>query len=159
MERMTTPLDEIAADFRDAAPADRLQLLLEFSDELPDLPERYADAPEKLEQVHECQSPLFLAVEVGSEEGVAVEDQPVSLFFSAPPEAPTTRGFAGILHEGLNGLSVAEVLAIDDHAPMNFGLAEVVSPLRLRGMVAMLSRIKRQVRLRTAAGSDAGLGD
>jgi sulfur transfer protein SufE len=26
-----------------------------------------------------------------------------------------------------------------------------VSPLRLRGMVAMLSRIKRQVRLRTAA--------
>ena len=67
---MPTPLAEIAADFREAAPADRLQLLLEFSDELPDLPGRFADAPEKLEQVHECQSPLFLAVEVGAEPAV-----------------------------------------------------------------------------------------
>ena len=148
---MPSPLDEIAAEFREVDPPDRLQLLLEFSDELPDLPARYADAPEKLEQVHECQSPLFLAVEVGDEDGVATEDQTVRLFFSAPPEAPTTRGFAGILHEGLSGLTVREVLDTEDQAPMNFGLAEVVSPLRMRGMVAMLSRIKRQVRLRTAA--------
>lgn len=147
---MSSPLAEIAADFKDATPKDRLQLLLEFSDELPDLPERYADAPEKLEQVHECQSPLFLAVEVAEEPEIATEDQRVAIFFSAPPEAPTTRGFAGILHEGLNGLTVAEVLDTPDQAPMDFGLAEVVSPLRMRGMVAMLSRIKRQVRLRTA---------
>jgi cysteine desulfuration protein SufE len=33
---------------------------------------------------------------------------------------------------------------------MRFGLAEAVSPLRLRGMVAMLGRIKRQVRAKTA---------
>jgi cysteine desulfuration protein SufE len=150
---MPSPLAEIAADFRGSAPPDRLQLLLEFSDELPDLPERYADAPEKLEQVHECQSPLFLAVEVGEEAGLAADDQRVSLFFSAPPEAPTTRGFAGILHEGLDGQTVAEVLATPDQAPMEFGLAEVVSPLRMRGMVAMLSRIKRQVRLRSSAGA------
>jgi cysteine desulfuration protein SufE len=147
---MGSPLAEIAADFREAAPPDRLQLLLEFSDELPDLPARFADAPEKLEQVHECQSPLFLAVEVGAEPEVPAEEQRVSLFFSAPPEAPTTRGFAGILREGLDGLTVAEVLATPDQAPMEFGLAEVVSPLRMRGMVAMLSRIKRQVRLRTS---------
>ncbi|HHU10914.1 MAG TPA: SufE family protein [Intrasporangiaceae bacterium] len=148
---MSAPLAEIAADFRDAAPADRLQLLLEFSDELPDLPQRFADAPEQLEQVHECQTPLFLAVEVGTDPDLTPEEQRVSLFFSAPPEAPTTRGFAGILHEGLDGLTVAEVLATSDQAPMEFGLAEVVSPLRMRGMVAMLSRIKRQVRLRTTA--------
>ena len=92
---MPASLAEIAADFLDLAPKDRLQLLLEFSQGLPDLPERYADAPESLEQVHECQSPLFLTVEVG--EGMPRGAQPVSLFFSAPPEAPTTRGFAGIL--------------------------------------------------------------
>lgn len=153
---MGSPLAEIATDFREAAPPDRLQLLLEFADELPDLPPRFADAPEKLEQVHECQSPLFLAVEVGEEPGVAAGDQRVSLFFSAPPEAPTTRGFAGILHEGLDGLTVGEVLATPDQAPMEFGLAEVVSPLRMRGMVAMLSRIKRQVRLRTSAEAPSG---
>ena len=77
-------------------------------------------------------------------------DQRVRLFFSAPPEAPTTRGFAGILHEGLDGLTAAEVLATPAQAPMTFGLAEVVSPLRMRGMVAMLSRIKRQVAVQTA---------
>lgn len=148
---MPTPLDEIAADFRDSAPADRLQLLLEFADDLPDLPERYADAPEKLEQVHECQSPLFLAVEIGEEPSRSAAEQTVSIFFSAPREAPTTRGFAGILHEALNGRTVQDVLATEDQAPMSFGLAEVISPLRMRGMVAMLSRIKRQVRLRTAA--------
>ncbi len=56
--------------------------------------------------------------------------------------------FAGILHEGLDGLSAAEVLAVPDDAPYRFGLAEAVSPLRLRGMVGMLGRIKRQVRLK-----------
>lgn len=147
---MSSPLAEIAADFKEASPQDRLQLLLEFSDDLPDLPERYADAPERLEQVHECQSPLFLAVEVSDQSEVDPDDRRVSIFFSAPPEAPTTRGFAGILHQGLNGLTVREVLDTPDQAPMDFGLAEVVSPLRMRGMVAMLSRIKRQVRLRTA---------
>ena len=139
-------LEEIAEDFAAASSPDKLQLLLEFSDELPELPERYAGHDERLERVDECQSPLFLAVEVGDD-----ADRSVHLYFHAPAESPTTRGFAGILHEGLDGLPAAEVLAVPDDAPYRFGLAEAVSPLRLRGMVAMLSRIKRQVRLRTAA--------
>ena len=125
---------------------EKLQLLLEFSDELPPLPERYAGHDELLERVDECQSPLFLVVEVAED-----EDRSVHLFFHAPAESPTTRGFAGILHEGLDGLPAAEVLAVPDDAPYRFGLGEAVSPLRLRGMVAMLSRIKRQVRIRIAA--------
>ena len=142
-------LAEIAEDFRSASNDLKLQLLLEFSDELPGLPERYAGRLDELERVDECQSPVFLTVEVA--EGDSLEQRPVHLFFDAPAEAPTTRGFAGILHEGLDGLTAAEVLAVPDDAPMRFGLAEAVSPLRLRGMVAMLGRIKRQVRARTAA--------
>ena len=57
-------LAEIAEDFVELSVPERLQLLLEFSEELPQLPERYAGAPEQMEQVHECQSPLFLVVEV-----------------------------------------------------------------------------------------------
>lgn len=142
-------LAQIADDFR-AAPNDfKLQLLLEFSDELPNLPERYAGQLGQLERVDECQSPLFLTVEVT--DGRSLDERVVNVFFDAPAEAPTTRGFAGILHEGLDGLSAAQVLEVPDDAPMRFGLAEAVSPLRLRGMVAMLSRIKRQVRAKTAA--------
>ncbi len=145
---LPTALAEIADDFGVASAQEKLQLLLEFSDELPPLPERYVGHAELLERVDECQSPLFLVVEVA--DGAALEERPVNLFFQAPAEAPTTRGFAGILHAGLDGLSAAQVLGVPDDAPYRFGLAEAVSPLRLRGMVAMLSRIKRQVRLKTA---------
>ncbi len=145
-------LEEIAHDFAELSARDRLTLLLEFSDGLPELPARYSGHAELLERVEECQSPLFLAVEVeGAEDAAASQQAIVRLHFQAPPEAPTTRGFAGILHEGLDGLTVGEVLAVPDDAPYRFGLAEAVSPLRLRGMVAMLSRIKRQVRLKSAA--------
>ncbi|UYG17754.1 SufE family protein [Brachybacterium huguangmaarense] len=135
-------LQEIADDFGQLTGKDRLQLLLEFSDGLPELPARYTDHPELLEPVPECQSPIFLATEV---EGTGCEAR-VRLFFSAPPEAPTTRGFAGILAEGLDGLSAGEVLAVPLDVTGRLGLAEVVSPLRLRGMAGMLGRIQRQVR-------------
>ncbi len=63
----------------------------------------------------------------------------------APPEAPATRGFAGILHAGLDGLPADEVLATPAEFTSQLGLQDLVSPLRLRGMAAMLARIKRQV--------------
>lgn len=137
---------ELAEDFHAVGEKDRLQLLLELSQELPALPDRYDGKLDQMERVDECQSPLFLAVEV---EGDA--ERTVHLFFDAPPEAPTTRGFAGILREGLDGLPAEQVLAVPDDAPYRFGLSEAVSPLRMRGMVGMLSRIKRQVRLRAQA--------
>jgi cysteine desulfuration protein SufE len=132
-------LQEIVDDFHDVPDKDRLQLLLEFSQELPALPERYAAHRDLLEPVPECQTPLFLAVEVGP-------DQIVHLFFEAPAEAPTTRGFAAILHAGLDGLDADDVLATPAEFSSRLGLQDLVSPLRLRGMAAMLARIKRQVR-------------
>ena len=138
-ETLNPRLAEIADDFTALPGKERLQLLLEFSDELPALPARYADHRDLLEQVPECQTPLFLAVELD-------DDNAVHLFFDAPPEAPTTRGFAGILHAGLDGLSADEILATPGEFSSQLGLQDLVSPLRLRGMAAMLARIKRQVR-------------
>jgi cysteine desulfuration protein SufE len=137
-------LAEIVEDFNALPGQQRLQLLLEFSDDLPPLPERYAGHRDLLEQVPECQSPLFLAVEVAP-------DDTVHLFFDAPPQAPTTRGFAGILQTGLDGLNADEVLATPSEFTSQLGLTDLVSPLRLRGMAAMLARIKRQIRDRRAA--------
>jgi cysteine desulfuration protein SufE len=132
-------LQEIVDDFNAVSGRDRLQLLLEYSQELPALPDRYVEDPGLLEPVPECQTPLFLAVEVDPE---AI----VHLFFQAPAEAPTTRGFASILYAGLDGLDAEEVLATPAEFSGQLGLADLVSPLRLRGMAAMLARIKRQVR-------------
>ncbi|MFD3812038.1 SufE family protein [Rhodococcus sp. NPDC058639] len=131
------PLAEIVDDFAAVEGQDKLQLLLEFSRELPPLPPELEEAA--MEPVPECQSPLFLSVD-------AADPSSVTLHFSAPAEAPTTRGFASILHQGLDGLSAKEILDVPDDFYSALGLAAVVSPLRLRGMSAMLARIKRHLR-------------
>jgi len=130
---------ELIADFSELSKNERLTLLLEFSDNLPELPARYAEHPDLLERVEECQSPVYLFVEVD-------ENSDVHLFFSAPAEAPTTRGFASVLAEALDGCSTETVLAVDPDFPDQLGLTEAVSPLRINGMRAMIARIKRQVR-------------
>jgi cysteine desulfuration protein SufE len=132
-------LQEIVDDFHGVPDKDRLQLLLEFSQDLPALPERYAEHRDRMEPVPECQTPLFLAVEV--EPGNTVH-----LYFDAPPEAPTTRGFASIMYTGLDGENADTVLAVPSDFYLALGLGEAVSPLRLRGMSAMLARIKNQIR-------------
>lgn len=134
-------LAEIVNDFKELEERDRLTLLLEFSRSLPPLPERLSNHPELLEQVVECQSPLFLTVE--SE--MTDDGEVIRLFFKAPPEAPTTRGFASVLFEGLDGLSAQEILAVPDDMPEQLGLTRAISPLRMRGMSAMLGRVKRKV--------------
>ncbi|MFE6255608.1 SufE family protein [Agromyces sp. NPDC057865] len=140
---LPAPLAETREDFLALGVKDRLQLLLEFSNELPELPERYRDHPDLLEKVEECQSPVYIFVEV--------VDGRVHLHATAPAESPTTRGFASILVQGLDGLTVDEVLDVPGDYPQSLGLAEAVSPLRVRGMTGMLGRVKRQVHARIAA--------
>jgi len=105
-----------------------------------------------MEQVPECQTPFFLATELD-------EAGRVRLFFDVPAEAPTTRGFAGILATGLSGATPAEVLATPDDFYARLGLAEVISALRLRGMAAILARLKRQVAALAVRAEAAGAGE
>ncbi len=132
-------LAEIRDDFLELPESERLQLLLEFAYELPPMPAEYEGHPELRERVVECQSPVYIVVD-GDADGV------VAMHATAPMEAPTTRGFASILVQGLTGLSSAEVLAIPDDYPQSIGLTRAVSPLRIAGMTGMLRRAKRQVR-------------
>lgn len=130
-------LAETRDEFLELPEPDRLQLLLEFSGELPEMPPEYADHPERTERVSECQSPVFIILEI--------DDGRVAMHASAPPEAPTTRGFASILAQGITGLTPEEVLAIPADYPQSIGLTRAVSPLRIAGMTGMLMRAKRQV--------------
>ena len=144
-EVLPASLAEIVETFATSPPRDRLELLLEYSEMMPPLPARFAEHPERLEPVPECQSPLFVAAEVDAVRRVEIA-------VDAPPEAPTTRGFAGIFHAGLNGLPAADILAVPGDVTSRMALAEVVSPLRLRGAAALLGRVQRQVRDQLAAG-------
>ncbi|MDH3270428.1 MAG: SufE family protein [Gemmatimonadota bacterium] len=122
------------------APKDlRVQALLQYANKVPPLPAEFNEDRSALEQVHECQTPFFLATRVDEQDGV-------HLFFDAPVESPTVRGFAGILYEGLEGAKVQDVLDVPPDFYSTMGLGEVVSPLRLRGMSAILARLQRQVR-------------
>lgn len=133
-ERVSAVVD----DFQSLTGNDRLQMLLEYADALPELDRRFGEHPELLERVEECQAPVFIAVEGNSEK--------IDLFFSAPKEAPTTRGFASALNTALNGLTAAEILSVSDDFPTELGLDQLISPLRVRGMRGMLARIKRKTR-------------
>ncbi len=130
-------LAEFRDEFLELPEPDRLELLLEFANELPPVSDEIASHPEMCERVAECQSPVYIYVEV--EGGV------VAMHAMAPPEAPTTRGFASILVQGLTGLTVDEVLAVPNDYPQSIGLTRLVSPLRIGGMTGMLMRAKRQV--------------
>jgi cysteine desulfuration protein SufE len=132
-------------DFNFLEERDRLQLLLEFSESLPELEARFGENPELLERVEECQSPVFIAVEGDSSQ--------INLYFSAPKEAPTTRGFASVLNTALNGLSASDVLELSDDFPSMLGLDRLISPLRVRGMRGMLARIKRRTKEIVAASN------
>ena len=137
-------LAEIVDDFQALSEPERLQLLLEFSRGLPELPERLKDHPET----------------AGAGGGVPVAAVPdhrdrkarrrrsgerAALLQGTAGGSRPPGAFAGVLHEGLDGLSPAEILAVPDDMPELLGLTRAITPLRMRGMTAMLGRIKRKV--------------
>ena len=143
----TTPELQRIVDLFAGAPKDlRLQALLEYSRKVAPLPPELQGHRDLMEQVPECQTPFFLATRIDDEDRV-------QLHFDVPDEAPTTRGFAGILASGLNGATVEEVLATPNDFYAAMGLGEVISSLRLRGMAAILARLKRQVRDKVETGA------
>ena len=143
-DNLPETLAEIREDFLGLPEPERLQLLLEFSNELPAVPEKYDGHPELAERVAECQSPVYIILDIE-------DDGRVAMHATAPRESPTTRGFANILVQGISGLTPDEVLAIPDDYPQSIGLTRAVSPMRIAGMTGMLMRAKRQVRAKLAA--------
>jgi len=130
-------LSQIVEMFAGAPKQYRLEALLDLSRRLAPLPPELASHPERMERVPECQTAFFVATQL--------QDGRVTFHFDAPPESPTTRGFAAVLAEGLNGSTVEEVLAVPDDFYVKMGLAELITSLRLRGMGAILARAKRQL--------------
>ncbi|HXF60805.1 MAG TPA: SufE family protein [Caldilineaceae bacterium] len=137
LDRLPAGLRAVVDEFRSASPRERLEMLLEYASDLPDLPQELAARRDQMEQVHECQTPVFLFTEL--------DDGRVHFHLDIPPESPTVRGYASVLSEGLDGATPEEVLATPEDVYLLLGLQEAITPQRLRGLHALLVYMKRQV--------------
>jgi len=137
--RAPSRLDEIAEEFADLEPRERLELLLDFAEGLPPLSaEQQAERDAGLHRVHECQTPVFL--------WVTVRDGQVQLAADVAPEAPTVKGFVAILVDAFSGSPVQQVLAWEAAVLERLGLANILGMVRMRGLSAVLRRIGDEVR-------------
>lgn len=132
-------LEEIIDAFAWAEGQEKLQLLLDFSNRLPDLPAWLVGHREAMEPVPECMTPVFLFVE--EKEGR------LWLHIDVPRESPTVRGFAAVLQEGLSGSTAADILAVPEDAYEAMGLVEVISAQRMSGLYAMVAHVRRLARV------------
>lgn len=134
---MPAALDAIIAELNESDRQERIDLLIDFAKNLPPLPERLAALKDATHRVEECQSPVYLFVEM-------VGDR-VALYADAPVEAPTVRGFVSLLLEGLNGATVEDILKVPNNLVALCSLQEVLGMLRVRGLSGVLRRIKAEV--------------
>ena len=134
---LTAALQEIVDEMRDADRQERIELLIDFARNLPPLPDRLAALKDASHRVEECQSPVFLFVDV---DGPKVE-----VHADAPIEAPTVRGFVSILVGGLEGATVEDVLKVPNDLVEQIGLPEILGMLRVRGLHGVLNRLKAEV--------------
>lgn len=131
-------LDEVVEEMAELEPRERLEMLLEFSENLPPLPERLrAERDAGEHRIHECQTPVYVWVELAGDR--------VQVYGDSAPEAPTVKGFLAILVKAFSGSTVDQVLAVGANLLHRLGLVEALGMTRMRGLQAMLFHIRRQV--------------
>ena len=139
-----TRFEAIAEEFQMADPSLRLELLMDYAQRLPELPEQYHPLRDAgLNMVHECQAPVFLVVDV--------EEGKVRIHADVPREAPTARGFTSILIESFNGADPAEVQAAPVDGLHALGLDTLLGMQRTRGLSAIYRRVQEEVARKAAA--------
>ncbi len=137
--------DRLAEEFLDVEPRQRLELLLESAERLPPLPAKYrAERDAGLHRVHECQSPVFLWIELDAQ-------QRVTLYADVAPTAPTVKGFVSLLSEVLSGAPAAEALTLEPSFVHRLGLAAALGMVRMRGLNAILFAVHKRLEQALAA--------
>ncbi|REK18825.1 MAG: SufE family protein [Planctomycetota bacterium] len=136
--QLTQRIDDLAAEFAELEPRERLELLLEFSEKLPPLPPEFAEQrDQQLGRVQECQTPVYLWTDL--------VDGRVRIVADVAPEAPTVKGFVSILVELFSGVSPDEVLTAPGDLVQRFGLVDALGMVRMRGLQAIAHHIRRKV--------------
>lgn len=134
-ETLPEKLAEIVDDFQWCEGREKLELLLQYSEMMPPLPEWLEETHDRMDQVHECMTPVYIHAEQ--------QNGGLDFYFDVPRESPTVRGFAAILGKGLSGSTAETILQIPDDFYYQMGLERVLTYQRLNGLAAILAHIKR----------------
>jgi cysteine desulfuration protein SufE len=127
-------LAEIIADFQLAEGREKLELLLEYAESLPPLPDWLQRHLNRMDNVPECMTPVKLFAQK--------KNGQMQFFFDIPPQSPTVRGFASLLDEGLREASPEQVIQVPNDFYLQMGLQQVLTPQRLNGIAAILAHMK-----------------
>lgn len=139
-------LPELIADFADLDDEEKLELLVELSDELPETSAGHSAGQQSEScRVQECQTPVYLWVDV--------VDGRVRLEADVPKKSPTVRGLVALMVTGLADASPQEVAGIPDDMVGHLGLQKALGMQRQQGFRGVVARIKREVRNRSAAAN------
>jgi len=135
---MTLPekLKEIVDDFSWASREEKVEMLIQYAESLPPLPEWLQGERDKMDPVPECMTPVFLFAEKN-------EDGGLHFHFDIPPQSPTVQGLAAILANGLNDAKPEEILAVPGDFYTEMGLQEAISFQRLNGFQGVLAHMKQ----------------
>ena len=128
-------LQEIVEDFEFCEGREKLELLLEYSERMPPLPDWLNQEHDTMDQVQECMTPVYVQAQT--------EDGKMTFYFDVPAESPTVRGYAAIMAEGLQGVTPEEVLSVPAGFYLQTGLQNVLTQQRLNGISAILAHMKR----------------
>lgn len=133
-------INDIIADFQEIDNDFRLELLLDYSEKLPAVPEKYLTKDQiESHKVHECQTPVSLWVEV--------ENSKVHIFADVPRESPTVRGFISMLIAAFNGKPPSEVENASNDILQETGLSQTLGMNRMYGLSTIYQRVKSEVKL------------
>lgn len=134
-----TKIEEIIEAFQDADYQETLAMLLDYSENLAPLPEKYIEARDAgFNRVPECETPVFVWIDLN--------DGLVQIHADVPEESPTVRGFVGILVDSFNGTTPEEVQSAPQNLVHSLGLDQKLGTRRMFGLSAVYNRIKRGVK-------------
>jgi cysteine desulfuration protein SufE len=134
-EQLPGRLAEIIEDFQWAEGREKIEMLLEYAERMPPLPEHLKARRDQMEQIEECMTPVYVQAEF--------ENGKMRFYFDVPPESPTVRGYAALLSAGLDGVAPEEVLKTPADFYQKMGLHQVLTNQRLHGIGAILAHMKQ----------------
>jgi cysteine desulfuration protein SufE len=132
-------IEEIIGQFQEADYQETLSMLLDYSEALPPLPEKYRDAREAgFNRVPECETPVFVFVEV--------EDGKIKIYADVPEESPTVRGFVSLLVDAFSGSPPREIESAPENLIHSLSLDRKLGTRRMFGLSAVYNRIRSEVK-------------